>query len=1400
MSFLDIEPRDPFATPVDPLAGPALPKFEGLDTPVTDVFQPEDGPQEFGAPEIMPTPEESTIGFAELFGAAAATETTVGNIVGIYGKLLDSQDQLDGIEADPNYDALNDPQTIQYSQYAMDYAHSRSPQETGRILKRIDMIEKARSDLAAAGWDGIGALLAAGVIDPINLLPLGSLRKGNTLLQAAGEAAGIGVLASTGAEALARMHQGQARTWDESLTAITADTLLMGAFGAGAQWLKGVEPTDEIGEFLKEELSDIFRKRAGKGEATPQAAGAAPSPSEATLEQNTPIGTWGVGDLNATRNTPVGSPMPRMVRSPSNESRNKARQLGEAVEHFEGEKLGVAAPRSAETLYHTNWERRLFQSFEIADEMFFKYRGVTKQFAAALRVGAGDAFKKADGVLDRQQFRVEVTRALRNGDKHAIPEVAETARHVRENILNPLKEAAIELELLDPDVKVVGAETYFTRIYDTDQISAFKGVFLDKLKAHFAKERDLARKRDPKDVENWRGLGERAQMNVGVLTPVIAALRDNVVKFRKAVEKSSRQFPPMIAAEKIYKKQFERFDLELAAARARAQNLTPNKLPEGDPILQEIADYKALMNGKLKEPKRITERVREVGGIIDENDILKNKGLLSLKRERGVIALPPLIGGVQKGITIDEALETLVEEGWVTPLWDGNNAYKPISVDDLLRALDLDFDPRGKNKKSETPIYNRLNDADYVVRYENAQDFAKWARMAKATPDMPAEEIAYRMGALPNYKPDTPVNRAGVRGAEFYARRVEQNMEQARKEFVETKDRLDARSRKHLEKQKLLDDAEAVLEERVNELRASKRLANNYLNRLKQHVEIAGLPDGDIAKAAEDVMNNILSNNGRGLYNLPTLAGRSLRERTLTLPDNEMEEFLVNDFERVLRLHVRQMGADIEITRKFGSPDMADAIDDIKNDYNQLLDELPDVVAKRWPKLSGKELEAKVAKASIKLQDNLKSDIRDFEAMRDRLTGRRSIPSNPDGILHRASIFFRNFNLLRLGGGFALSSVPDVGSIAMSHGMARVMGRKGLMNIIAQSKISKSTMREVKLLGTALDLVLDTRANNLADIGDDYGRFSKFERGMKYAADKYGLINGMSIWNSFVKQWAGLVSITRTLEACEAVAKGTIKEKEMRRLLWQGIDPDMAKRIHRMADKHGATEGGVRWANVEAWLGPDGQYARLEREALGAAIIKDVDSIIVTPGIGDKPLWLDAEGTRLIGQFRSFFLSSAVRITTRGLQERDMNTLQGAALMTTLGALAYYLKTPDEKLSDNPGVWIKEAVDRSGLTGWFMEANNMTEKFTGNSIGLSGLFNLKPSQRYASRGFVGNLAGPTWGLFDEAAGFAAAAGTGTWGENDTERAANMIPMWKTFYFRWLRESFDDEEPETQDQL
>jgi hypothetical protein len=111
----------------------------------------------------------------------------------------------------------------------------------------------------------------------------------------------------------------------------------------------------------------------------------------------------------------------------------------------------------------------------------------------------------------------------------------------------------------------------------------------------------------------------------------------------------------------------------------------------------------------------------------------------------------------------------------------------------------------------------------------------------------------------------------------------------------------------------------------------------------------------------------------------------------------------------------------------------------------------------------------------------------------------------------------------------------------------------------------------------------------------------------------------------------------------------------------------------------------------------------------------------------------------------------------RGLQEDQTRFLSGLIAMTTIGMMATYFKAVsgnrEEKLADfatNPGWWIAEGLDKSGVLSVPMELSNIFEKGTGFNPIKSPIKAFdegsRLSQKNQNKNDIGSLLGPSVGL------------------------------------------------------
>ncbi|EMF8324618.1 hypothetical protein [Serratia marcescens] len=515
--------------------------------------------------------------------------------------------------------------------------------------------------------------------------------------------------------------------------------------------------------------------------------------------------------------------------------------------------------------------------------------------------------------------------------------------------------------------------------------------------------------------------------------------------------------------------------------------------------------------------------------------------------------------------------------------------------------------------------------------------------------------------------------------------------------------------------------------------------------------------------AADEIVNKII---GAPSGLVPTqllpekIIGRAgfTKSRSLLIPDERIEDFLESDINHVMESYLRQVGPEIELTAQFGSKDMGEQIRQVSEEYTQLIKD------------------AKTTKERAKLEKQREADLRDIEAMRDRLIGTYGAPKDPRSFFVRAGRVARNVNFLRLLGGMTISAATDLMRPVMQHGLSKSLRPMGAMlRNMAAVKVATKDLRE---MAVGLDYVLSTRTKAIADLTDPYSRRSAFERGLNWGTQKFGNWTLMNQWNSALKSWSGLIVQSRILDNAQLLAAGKeLPQKEIRKMAQVGIDQSMLRRIGEQFAKHGEDMDGLLTGHSHLW------DDRAVREAFQSAVLKDVDSTVVTPGVGDTPLVMSKEVGKMILQFKTFIFAQHNRVIASGIQQGDASFYLGAMGTIALGAMVYVMK---QKLSGrdidySPNNLVKEGIDRAGMIGWLSEPLNAVENISGGRFGLGAMFGAPPVSRFQSRNAIGALMGPTFDMAGDGAVIANGVLNGEFDDKQTHAVRKLLPYQNLFY-------------------
>jgi len=445
--------------------------------------------------------------------------------------------------------------------------------------------------------------------------------------------------------------------------------------------------------------------------------------------------------------------------------------------------------------------------------------------------------------------------------------------------------------------------------------------------------------------------------------------------------------------------------------------------------------------------------------------------------------------------------------------------------------------------------------------------------------------------------------------------------------------------------------------------------------------------------------------------------------RTLEIPDELIEEFLENDIEALLRSHTRTMGMDIELTRKFGSSSMDDLIKQVEDEYQRLIGETAD-----YQKRS-------------QLAEGLKNDLRDIRGLRDRLRGTYGASKDPHALSSRFVRVMKSFNVLTGMGSAMISSVPDIARISMVEGFTNAYGKGFASMFDRQARIIRTmSKKELEKAAVAVDATLGLRAHAMSDIGDLFGNRYAIERSLNDATGMFFLLNGLNIWNQALKEIAGNVTMLRMTESImKSGGWNRLTRIEKEKLLKNGIGQQDYTIMRNNIQRFGQQEGNEWLPNTEAWT--DATQRLKFRNALN----QNVERIIVTPGAGDRALWTSTEMGSLLTQFKSYGQGAMQRMLTSGLQEKDGAFWQGAFLIVGLAAIVNEIKRAQYGLDSAESFDQKliNAIDRSGLLGWFTDVNNAMEKVSDYQLGMRPLLTDQQSYPVYTAAKAGAVFGPS---------------------------------------------------------
>lgn len=419
-----------------------------------------------------------------------------------------------------------------------------------------------------------------------------------------------------------------------------------------------------------------------------------------------------------------------------------------------------------------------------------------------------------------------------------------------------------------------------------------------------------------------------------------------------------------------------------------------------------------------------------------------------------------------------------------------------------------------------------------------------------------------------------------------------------------------------------------------------------------------------------------------------TGSGKLGKERVLDIPDNLVRKFLNTKAVENYSSYMAQAKAVINLNktlRENGWDSVSDIIKELRDEV-----ELKVRVAEKAIN-EGKVTAEKGNKAINKEWEAFTKNKKNINDWVELSLGRSGGGKGPvDKLLKEV----RKYQTMRLLGNMVFAAIPDAGSTVFRWGLPSVA--KALVASVRDIKISAAAKDEFKHFNVALALsnneILNIMSNGTPEVLGGKSRLSKFMDGAVHVFEKATL---NTYWTNAWKRIGTQVSSAKIFEAAEAMSKGKVNEKVVTRMAQLGLGKDDLPKIWDQFQKYGKKYKGSYISSMADW--DDTELM----ERFGRAVMKDVDSTIITPGRGDIPLvFQSSQLGKTMFQFKSFTAASANKILLSGLQRRDANVLMGWTMMVALGSLSYAIRQQiaGKDISNvDAGKIISEGIARSGV-------------------------------------------------------------------------------------------------------
>ena len=1071
-------------------------------------------------------------------------------------------------------------------------------------------------------------------------------------------------------------------------------------------------------------------------------------------------------------------------------------QMADGGGEYTGAQFGIPPAPGGTTEHRMGFfYARMAEAFRIQRDAYMEYRGRPNTFVNRRLTDFQSTFniRPGGGHLSFVEFKEQVVDSFHTGFASPIKEANDVAREWSSKFFGAFNEAMLEAtegrgaralyELLDDADPM---KNYFTHIFSVDKIvqdrEGFINLVADYYQTHAAAvagrrwQKLQRQERAEAGYEDLLRLGRedaqleldtiaealRAAPNVDDISPEAVRIRE-LRDVRRALRDDEYERLLDDPAQRLYTRGDP--EGERAAARAARQNTKE----QYDALTEEINSLEAAM---APEARELLDRSRELRA--RRSVILRSFGEIERRRERAL-----------SQIERNEELNLNAIQSFEKKALSLHNRLNRINDKDLdagLVRLEQQFDKAMQTLAKSDERLEKLS-RDIGTEFEPTEKLSI-AEAQRAMREARAERALERFTKAAEY------DREGARRA------LEERLQLARTYLNKVNSARSERTARLRERVKAQDPERAARE--IEGMRAAREARqDSFIDWLRE----SGADDFDLQAGTFDFsatareLASGLSYKITGsplrigqLDLLPELKG-PMKRRVLDIPYEQKKAFLELDSERVLSRYTRSMGADIELYRAFGSTSGRTMLENADAELRKI----ESVLRTRTVDENGKPITEARRKKELKAHESgAKMILRDLEHTVTRIRGMAGLPTDPSSFWYRAGRAAMLFNVPIMMGSAAVTSIPDFGRPLMVHGMMRTF-KDSWMPLIGglvdsgQAQLNRAQIRQLHLVNIGYETITQQRAQPTFDIMLDTAGRTRPERILEFISTKTPTIALFGPQTDWAKTAAGLVTMARMLDGVERVAAGRMRpnDPELAYLTRTGLTPNQMERI---AEQFNRPEGhtvvqGTKVPNLESWT----DYEAMR--AFSAAMQRESDNIIITPGLERARVADEHILGRLFMQFRSFTMGAHSKMLISGLQQRDaaaFHFLSGVVGSLAFGALSYYIwaRTTSERATQemmNAGweTWMDQAIYRSGLLGLFSEVQNVGGKIpaVADYVTFAGgnIAGRRPDSALAA------AAGPTFGTAQTIS--AVLNGLDSPTQGTLGQARKLIPYQNVFYLR-----------------